>query len=220
MKRAPNERTSIVIGFDFSDTTHLALNHAIDLGVQHPPADLHIVHAVDEARADARAVEQRQRELSGLVRKVVDALMPGNLRLYCHARIGSPAEVILDLARESVADLVVVGTRGLSGVKRLLLGSVAERVMRDAKCPVMVVRPQMYDPKDAAEPQPEPPCPRCVEARRQTDGQQWWCEPHAGEGLQPHRYEYSHRAARTQSTHEAGLLRGYGGEAERALSRK
>jgi nucleotide-binding universal stress UspA family protein len=53
---------------------------------------------------------------------------------------GDPAEEILRLADENGADLIVVGARGLGTVKRLLLGSVSERVLRDARCPVLVVK--------------------------------------------------------------------------------
>lgn len=54
---------------------------------------------------------------------------------------GSPAREIVKQAAELPADLVVIGTRGASGVERLLLGSVAERVLRTAPCPVMTVPP-------------------------------------------------------------------------------
>ena len=53
---------------------------------------------------------------------------------------GHPSEEILKAAREWPADLIVMGTLGRSGLAHLLLGSVAERVMRHAPCPVMVVR--------------------------------------------------------------------------------
>ena len=54
---------------------------------------------------------------------------------------GEPAEVIRQVAEEDEFDLVVMGTRGRSGVPRILLGSVAERVLRTAPCPVLTVRP-------------------------------------------------------------------------------
>ena len=54
---------------------------------------------------------------------------------------GSPAAEIVRLARQGNHDLVVVGTHGRTGFRRLVLGSVAERVVREAPCPVLVVRP-------------------------------------------------------------------------------
>lgn len=55
-------------------------------------------------------------------------------------RAGEPADVILKIAKEWPADLIVIGSHGRSGVARLLFGSVAESVVRRATCPVLVVR--------------------------------------------------------------------------------
>jgi nucleotide-binding universal stress UspA family protein len=57
-------------------------------------------------------------------------------------RTGQPADVILEVAEERGVDLVVVGTHGRSGVERLLLGSVAEKVSRKARCAVLTVHPE------------------------------------------------------------------------------
>jgi nucleotide-binding universal stress UspA family protein len=62
--------------------------------------------------------------------------------LTMHVRRGDPAEAILRVAEDQAADLVVVGSRGLSTVARFFLGSVAERVARHALSPVLLVRPQ------------------------------------------------------------------------------
>jgi nucleotide-binding universal stress UspA family protein len=53
---------------------------------------------------------------------------------------GSPAEEILDYSEKNEIDLIVMGTQGLTGVKRFLLGSVAENVLRHSKVPVMILR--------------------------------------------------------------------------------
>lgn len=55
---------------------------------------------------------------------------------------GNPADEILRVARENKADLIVMGTHGWTGLYRLLMGSVAEEVMRKACCPVVTIRPQ------------------------------------------------------------------------------
>ena len=57
-------------------------------------------------------------------------------------RDGEPAETIRNRAEEIEADLIAMGTRGNSGVTRILLGSVAERVLRTAPCPVLTVKPE------------------------------------------------------------------------------
>lgn len=55
-------------------------------------------------------------------------------------RTGVPAESIVEAAREAKAELIVVGTHGRTGFERLVLGSVAERVVREAPCPVLTVK--------------------------------------------------------------------------------
>ncbi|MBN9119415.1 MAG: universal stress protein, partial [Planctomycetes bacterium] len=69
---------------------------------------------------------------------------------------GDPAEMILRLARDASADIIVMGTHGSSGLTRLLVGSVAESVMRKAPCPVLTVRqPSRIAPAHAPEPAPK-----------------------------------------------------------------
>jgi nucleotide-binding universal stress UspA family protein len=53
---------------------------------------------------------------------------------------GAPAKVILEIARAKHADLIAMGTHGRSGIEHALLGSVAERVLREAPCPVLCVK--------------------------------------------------------------------------------
>jgi nucleotide-binding universal stress UspA family protein len=63
-----------------------------------------------------------------------------------HLRMGAVAEEIVTLADELEVDLIIVGSRGLRGIKRALAGSVSESVFRQARCPVMVVRPKDKPP--------------------------------------------------------------------------
>jgi nucleotide-binding universal stress UspA family protein len=56
-------------------------------------------------------------------------------------RAGTPHEQIVGAAQDEKADVIVIGTHGRTGVNRMLLGSVAERVVRLAPCPVLTVRP-------------------------------------------------------------------------------
>jgi nucleotide-binding universal stress UspA family protein len=59
-----------------------------------------------------------------------------------HLRMGEVALEIVALAEELQADLIVMGSRGLGGVRRALMGSVSDSVVRHAHCPVLVVRPE------------------------------------------------------------------------------
>jgi nucleotide-binding universal stress UspA family protein len=64
------------------------------------------------------------------------------LEVETAVREGYPAAVIVDEAASQPADLIVIGTHGLSGLKHLLLGSIAERVVQKAPCPVLTVKTQ------------------------------------------------------------------------------
>ena len=74
---------------------------------------------------------------------------------------GTAADVILSFAQEREADLIVMGTHGLRGFDRLMLGSVTDRVMRSASCPVLAVREPPHDlvARRSREAQPPPPEP-------------------------------------------------------------
>ena len=124
-----------------------ALDHAVSLAKQFR-ATIHLlhVHPPDEAASvpgaahvllqSAEAIERLNEELTGIHRKRVGPFCPEN----CHIRGGRPYQEIIGLAREIRADLIVLSTRGYSGLKHLLLGSTAERVVRGAPCPVLVAR--------------------------------------------------------------------------------
>jgi hypothetical protein len=86
-----------------------------------------------------------------------------------------------------------VGTHGRTGLKRLVLGSVAERVLKTARCPVVVMRPK--DHENAGEvPDILPPCPDCVTTREASNGATMWCKRHSEHHIRPHRYSYSHHS--------------------------
>src|SRR5690606_13617820 len=109
------------------------------LGVLSSAEGLGPVRPADH-KSDYRTAEQVQAAIKAVVEEDVAKYVPSQFRSYIHARIGEPAEEILRLADEARADVVVVGTHGRSGIDRLLLGSVAERVVRHAGCPVLVMR--------------------------------------------------------------------------------
>ena len=87
-------------------------------------------------------------DLDAPIRAVQDAVIGCSGHVIAEAgvaydarrEVGSPAEHIVGVAEAERADLIVLGSRGLSGVKSLLLGSVSDRVVHHAHCPVLVVR--------------------------------------------------------------------------------
>ena len=137
----------ILVPLDFSPASMEALDYAVSLAKQFR-ATIHLLHVYppDEAASmpdaahlllqSAEATERLNEELASIHRKRVEALCPEN----CHIRGGRPHQEIIRLARELDADLIVLSTRGHSGLKHLLLGSTAERVVRGAPCPVLVAR--------------------------------------------------------------------------------
>lgn len=137
----------ILVPLDFSPASIEALHHAVWLAKQFRSA-IHLVHVhpSDEASSvpgaghllfqSAEAIDRLNEELTGIHQKHVPTFRPEN----CHIRGGQPYQEIVLLAREIDADLIVLATRGHSGLKHLLLGSTAERVVRNAPCPVLVAR--------------------------------------------------------------------------------
>jgi universal stress protein A len=66
-----------------------------------------------------------------------------------HVRSGDPLERILEVAEDCMSDLIVLATHGRTGVKRLLIGNVAEKVVRHAPCPVLTVKPSAFNRPNA-----------------------------------------------------------------------
>jgi nucleotide-binding universal stress UspA family protein len=98
-------------------------------------------------------------------------------QVICHVALGDPAQEILQMAARIDADLIFTGSHGRTGLARMLLGSVAERVVRGASCPVLVVRDKDYHRTLA--PQIEPACPDCLAAQRASNGVKMWCARHS-----------------------------------------
>jgi nucleotide-binding universal stress UspA family protein len=141
--------TRIVATTDFSESAEQSWRVAIELARVHR-AELILLHVFVELPlyADVPAAtvlevyeEQRrwvQDELDARVRPVAAEGVTARVRL----ETGQTAETITRVAEEERADLVVAGTHGRSGLDRVFVGSVAERVVRTAPCPVLVVRPR------------------------------------------------------------------------------
>ena len=91
-------------------------------------------------RAVDDIVTERRAELAGVLATVGEMFEKRGAKLEHVGRVGAPAEEILEEANDGLTDLVVVGARGLGGLKRCVLGSVSERVLHHATCPVLVVK--------------------------------------------------------------------------------
>ncbi|MBI3869831.1 MAG: universal stress protein [Verrucomicrobia bacterium] len=138
---------SILVPIDFSDCSKKALQYALPLAKEHQ-ASLTLLYVVppvygageyggfDYAQWEAGMIAGGEKELAKLVVDGVRGEVPADTLV----RAGSPAREIIETARSLPADLIVIATHGRTGLKHVLLGSVAERVVREAPCPVLVVR--------------------------------------------------------------------------------
>lgn len=151
------EIDTIVCAYDFSETAEVALEQAKRFARRHE-AKLILAHVVEpiplgpypilKAPCDELAIvdiaRKRMDELVGLVRE--DGTIVESIVIE-----GQPGVSLVALAGELGADLMVIGTRGLSGLKHLALGSTAEYVVRRCLCPVLTVHPEDRLLRDAIE---------------------------------------------------------------------
>lgn len=143
----------ILIATDFSDCSREAVDYALSWA-ESLGAELHIVHVferpayfevgVSHSLQLRHNVDEWIREVKHEATRQLDALVqeakgrrPG---VHGALREGPTVDEILKAAEETSADLIVIGTHGRTGLPHVLLGSVAERVVRSAPCPVLTVR--------------------------------------------------------------------------------
>ena len=143
---------TILVPLDFSRASMHALKYAIALAEEFSAA-IHLVHVHprDELMAIpnaghlmlncADAIALMQDRLGEIQEKHDVKFWPDN----CHVVSGKPYEEIVRLARDLQVDLIIMPTRGHSGLKRIALGSTTERVVRFAGCPVLVPRGAKFD---------------------------------------------------------------------------
>jgi len=133
----------ILFPTDFSHLSDAALEHASALA-RDTGATLLIVHVEEPPMAYGGGemyygIPEPDRDE---VRRMTEAVRPTDPEVRFEHRLvdGSPAEEIVRVADEEHVDMIVIGTHGRTGLKRLLMGSTAEQVMRLAKCPVFVFK--------------------------------------------------------------------------------
>jgi len=136
-------RKTIVVPVDFSEESYRALREAAALAES--PDSLHVVHVLPPFAAADPAMAWEVRAGEPEVTRARDALShrladEGLQDGHVDVRIGDPGSEIAALADELEAELIVLPSHGRTGLRRLLIGSVAERVIRLAHCPVLVFR--------------------------------------------------------------------------------
>jgi nucleotide-binding universal stress UspA family protein len=150
--------TKILLATDGSEEASLAARTTVDLANKtnseihlvyvtiplHEPSyyeDIYYYEGISIEDAIAREWREQQRSAQKLLDDQVDKIKgAGGSVAQTHHHTGKPDQQIVELAEELGAGLVVVGSRGLGGIRRALIGSVSDSVVRHAHCPVLVVR--------------------------------------------------------------------------------
>lgn len=144
---------TIVVGTDGSETAGVAVQQAIQLA-KTLGSELHLVSAFQSVPAmamiapdvmaqlgtsTAKWESEIVNEAESQLRRIADEAKAEGVTIHIHALDGDPSEVIIDVAEKNNADLIVVGSRGMSGTGRFLLGSVPNKVSHHAPCNVLIV---------------------------------------------------------------------------------
>jgi nucleotide-binding universal stress UspA family protein len=145
---------NILVATDFSEPSGVALAYGRDLARNYN-ARLHVLHVVEDVMLSYSPEvgfigPDLQRDLEVIARRDLDKVVRDDDRQELGAvavvtRGLNPAETIVEYAKANPIDLIVTGTHGRGAVQHFLMGSVAERVVRSAPCPVLTVHAHERD---------------------------------------------------------------------------
>jgi nucleotide-binding universal stress UspA family protein len=146
--RPPSKAVRRVLApIDFSNASEVAVQHAKEIALTYG-AEVDLLHVVQEpvypsaygyeaaAFPTAEVIDNVEAQLGEMAREQI-----GYEHVMIEARTGDPGGQILDYTAENEIDLIVIATHGRTGLNRMLLGSVAERVLRRSPVPVFIVKP-------------------------------------------------------------------------------
>jgi nucleotide-binding universal stress UspA family protein len=154
----------ILAATDFSRSSHQAFEAALALA-QHFDARLHVLHVI----SDSSKHEMAQSRLDALTAEQSDAI-----KMVRTVSIGHAASEIVKYAAHEKIDLIVLGTHGRGGLARVLMGSVAEAVVRTAPCQILTIGPKAHAMEEKAIPvqavpmPPESHCYVCAKPSQQS----------------------------------------------------
>jgi nucleotide-binding universal stress UspA family protein len=153
-RRLPSVRGfEVVVGIDYSKSAEQALATAFDMARRRTGSHVHVVAVAEgygprmseDLTVDAR--EAFLTEASATLESTIDEVLSrrqillNRKSIFSIVEFGDPAETLLKVARDVSANLIVVGTHGKGPLEQVLLGSVSMKVLRDAPCTVLVVKP-------------------------------------------------------------------------------
>ena len=133
----------ILCPIDYSDSSFNALKYAIEMTIK-DSAVLFLMHVFNYGGLKFETEHSPDSETIAIMEKKLRNNIPQEMRHLIKVEtlitVGTPVEVILTVARDKKADLIVMGTHGRTGITQKLIGSVMERVVRNAPCPVLCIR--------------------------------------------------------------------------------
>ena len=148
-----NATLKVLVPVDFSETSKRAMAWAFDYA-QRAPCEVHMLHVVERhvSLTDLRergidALRSELEEVNRAAERELEQMAPSPEAreqigtIHHHIATGRPADEILRVSDEISPDMIVMGTHGLTGVERMLMGSVAAKVVRRAPCTVVCVKP-------------------------------------------------------------------------------
>jgi nucleotide-binding universal stress UspA family protein len=205
-----NKSYTLLVGVDFSESADRALKEAFAQASQRANAEVHVLSALPVASDDGRyavsvytasdvaplldtAIQRLRTHVEQQLQKfrLAHPDAPLGFRIVSHAHVATAAHSIVQLASDLSADLIVIGTHNPKGIERLLLGSVAESTVRNARCPVLVIPPP---PQLGPEETITPACPECVQTRFASAGKDFWCAQHSERHGRRHTYHQADRS--------------------------
>jgi nucleotide-binding universal stress UspA family protein len=141
----------ILVPIDFSKDSLKALAYATDFAASFGAriALLHVVEPIYYATPTdiytasaniAPLLDQQRRAAEQQFARIVAGMEKKGRRIQATIKTGAPSQVIVDSAKKDRADLIIMATHGRTGLAHLFMGSVAEKVVRSAACPVLTVR--------------------------------------------------------------------------------
>ena len=144
----------ILCPVDFSEPSHAALDSAVDLAERYS-SELILFHAISQIDPTPTPsytmtnhlmdqvhlfLQQMREHAHEALKGLSDSHIAGRVASRQLVKIGDPATSIVNAAKEEKVDLIVIATHGRSGIKGFFFGSVAEKVVRTAECPVLTTR--------------------------------------------------------------------------------
>lgn len=141
----------ILVPTDFSKYSDNAIAHAYDIA-ENRNAKIYLLHVIPKIdqwaittslseqvinQLQSESIKEAKRKMDVEIKKILNT---STIEVVCDARVGTPFEEILKVQQEQKADLIVIASHGRTGIRNILIGSVAEKVIRNATCPVYLVR--------------------------------------------------------------------------------